>query len=541
MSRPIILSILAPLILLVGCTTPDALYCDDITPCTDPARPFCDVNGSFPASSGVGRTCIADPNGGGGDGGLPDAEPSACTASSQCGNVTPICVEEICTSCVPGSGGDSACTAKDSANPICGGDGQCHECTRSLNCSEPNFPICDLSTFTCQACDNHEQCGSGACEMETGRCIADADVIHVNVALGSDGPICGDAADAAACQHLAGDQGAFAKVQGTRRVVVMAPGNYVHDPVLVVDDLQVRIYGNGAQLLPAGFREGPAMDVSGGSNLQLYDLSLQEGNGGSTGAGVLCENSQITFNNVTVRENASAGVNASGCALEFHNSEILDNLREGMKIDGSDLVMSSTTVKNSSLLGLFAENSSLQIQRSQIVENEAGGMRMSNTDFILENSLIAKNGNKTVNPANFAGGIVVANGFNVSPQVIRHCTVVDNESPNILGAAGIDCGVAPSAVSCPSNIVVGNQKPSGSSSATIGCGLRYSNVTGIAIGQGNISVPPTFVSPGTGDYHLAAGSAGIDLGDPASPTTVDIDNQPRPTGGGFDMGADERP
>lgn len=39
----------------------DPLYCDDSTPCTDPARPFCDLTGEHPASGGIGKTCIPDP------------------------------------------------------------------------------------------------------------------------------------------------------------------------------------------------------------------------------------------------------------------------------------------------------------------------------------------------------------------------------------------------------------------------------------------------------------------------------------------------
>ena len=47
-------------------------------------RPFCDLNGEYPASENVPRTCIADPNGGDADGGTntePDAgqEPVACS------------------------------------------------------------------------------------------------------------------------------------------------------------------------------------------------------------------------------------------------------------------------------------------------------------------------------------------------------------------------------------------------------------------------------------------------------------------------------
>lgn len=539
-ARRFFLPVLACLLVLSACTKRDGLYCDDTTPCTDPARPFCDLNGSFPASSGVGRTCIADPNNLGQDAGLPDAQPIECTSSAQCGVAAPICTDELCAACVPGSSGDTECANKNSNLPNCGADGRCYECTRSFDCTNPAKPVCDPSSFSCKGCDDHEQCGSGVCDMGSGMCLAEADVIHVNVGVGSDGPICGDGPAAAACQHLDGDLGAFAKLQGSRRTIVMAPGNYIHAEVLEAFNKEATIYGNGAQVFPASFISGPAMEVRGSSNLVIHDLIFRNGNGGGTGMGISCLDSSIELHSVTIRDNDNAGVVAQNCALSFFDSEVLDNERQGLVIGASDLSFTASSVIGSSLLGIYAEDSSIEMQRSTLRNNSAGGLRMVETDFVIENSVIVQNGNKTINPSDFAGGIVVDNGFAVAPQIIRHCTVADNESPSILSGSGIDCGFGNNQVACISNIVVGNEKPSGSSEIGGNCNVRYSNVTGILLGEGNISVAPTFVGAVAGDYHLAAGSAGIDLADPASPTTVDIDNQSRPVGGRHDMGADER-
>jgi alpha-tubulin suppressor-like RCC1 family protein len=56
------LSILLVALALTSCKD-DPLYCDENTPCADPARPFCDLNGEYPASEGIKRTCIPDPFG----------------------------------------------------------------------------------------------------------------------------------------------------------------------------------------------------------------------------------------------------------------------------------------------------------------------------------------------------------------------------------------------------------------------------------------------------------------------------------------------
>jgi Tol biopolymer transport system component len=67
---------------LPGCKVTDPLYCDQDHPCTDPDRSFCDLDGTYPASDGVARTCIPEPSVGempdaGSDGGpgMPDSGP----------------------------------------------------------------------------------------------------------------------------------------------------------------------------------------------------------------------------------------------------------------------------------------------------------------------------------------------------------------------------------------------------------------------------------------------------------------------------------
>jgi alpha-tubulin suppressor-like RCC1 family protein len=64
---------LAALLVCSGCLKKDPLFCDENSPCTDPARPFCDLQGEYAASEGIKRTCIPDPFPDGGFGGEPDA------------------------------------------------------------------------------------------------------------------------------------------------------------------------------------------------------------------------------------------------------------------------------------------------------------------------------------------------------------------------------------------------------------------------------------------------------------------------------------
>lgn len=47
--------------LLTGCVTDNPNYCDNLRPCRDAEKPFCDTTGRYPASDGVNNVCIPDP------------------------------------------------------------------------------------------------------------------------------------------------------------------------------------------------------------------------------------------------------------------------------------------------------------------------------------------------------------------------------------------------------------------------------------------------------------------------------------------------
>ena len=75
MGRMIRLVMVVVLLSAGGCKVKDPLYCDESTPCTDPARPFCDLEAEHPASEGIKRTCIPDP--------FPDAGPDGVCSPNE--------------------------------------------------------------------------------------------------------------------------------------------------------------------------------------------------------------------------------------------------------------------------------------------------------------------------------------------------------------------------------------------------------------------------------------------------------------------------
>lgn len=529
--------------LLASCTRSDGLYCDEETPCTDPSRPFCDLSGAYPASSGVGRTCIADPNqpdvdGGGFD---PDAAPDAapmCLMSSECPASEPVCSSGSCAACVLGAQGDSECLARDAAEPVCGASGRCQECNRNDDCQDPLAPICDTDVGTCGACSANSECDSGACDLGAGSCVLAANIIYVDAALGSDGPSCGAQTGSAACRHLGEDEGALVKVEASRKIIVMAPGNYIEQ--VLISNQEVQIIGNGARQFPTNFAIGSGMSIINGASVSISDLRIQGGNGISEGSGVSCAGSNLTLQDVTLENNDSAGLSAIDCALDISASLVRANGQQGLRVaDGTALNLYTSVIENNGFQGVLATESILEILRTRVSKNLSGGLRINNSSFLLENNIIAQNGNASANPSSPAGGIAIQNAVSKTPQIIRHTTVADNSASIANDSAGVVCA-AQAPVSAISNIVVNNLRPGADPQFTDNCEFSFSNVGGTATGTGNISVPPIFVNPAAGDYHLAAGSPGIDLGSPSVPTAIDIDGDPRPVGGGRDMGADER-
>jgi hypothetical protein len=72
--------------------------------------------------------------------------------------------------------------------------------------------------------------------------------------------------------------------------------------------------------------------------------------------------------------------------------------------------------------------------------------------------------------------------------------------------------------------------------------LFYNNISDtvglVGGGEGNVLGAPVFVDPGNRDYHIAASSAARDVALDIGVTT-DYDQESRPQGAGFDIGADE--
>ncbi|RCK73791.1 MAG: Fibronectin type III domain protein [Anaerolineae bacterium] len=205
--------------------------------------------------------------------------------------------------------------------------------------------------------------------------------------------------------------------------------------------------------------------------------------------------------------------------------------------------------------------------------NEYGAMRVMNSEIVLLRNLITRNESYEVSalafwytdPLIMANNIVVDNqttaySFSVPAIEVKgssgeflHNTLARNRNfsgSNVGEAYGILVHQS-SNISLTNNIVVSHTVGiyvDGGSTANLEGTLWGSDAwangtdTGgggsINTGAVNLWKDPAFLDPNNGNYHLSLSSPAIDAG-VLTDLTSDIDGGVRPTGSGFDIGADE--
>ena len=144
----------------------------------------------------------------------------------------------------------------------------------------------------------------------------------------------------------------------------------------------------------------------------------------------------------------------------------------------------------------------------------------------ISDSLIARNGTPgfSVPAIHLANGTAGSNLGSLQVNITR-CTIAENE-----------VGIAEdhATLSIDSCLLQNNADDLSYVTAPT---ISYSNISDgdFAGTNGNISAPATFIDPVNGDYRLAFGSPGIDIGNPATPAgTLDIMGTARPVDGDLD-------
>jgi hypothetical protein len=233
---------------------------------------------------------------------------------------------------------------------------------------------------------------------------------------------------------------------------------------------------------------------------------------------------------------------------------IIEGITEAVAFAGGEdanSVLAGFTITGATR-GIFCQASSPTIRNCRIVENVEAGIKLGeNCNPTIVNCVIAGNGGDGIEMSAPRVGRVIPQNY----ATIAHCTIVGNRA----------CGIRGGAPLVVSSILYSNSSDGKSTQIKADTPtIRYCDVQGGSAGTHCIDAEPAFVRPGYwadptnpskpavvgdtkavwvgGDYHLKAGSPGIDTGDPAlaSPWGLfDIDGQPRPIGAAPDIGCDE--
>jgi hypothetical protein len=414
------------------------------------------------------------------------------TAAVGCGKV-----HATVDSSGPGSeAGGGACTTNDQCSaptPICDPGNGCVECLQNDQCSAAT-PTCDTGTHTCRACGADADCDSNVCDLQSGMCVAEANVLYVSPS-GADTANC---TKATPCSIVT----ANALADQTRNNVKLAAGSYsVH---LVMTNKTLVFYGVGATINGQG--TNPVFEAQNSAHLRVVGVSLSAATGQTV---IRCEG---TTNSVDLFRTT----------VDNNSSLLLANPCTAMTVTESTLRNTSATAFQIVIVG----PSVATFDRTHFVgaAGSAGLAGLSNATIHVVNSTFTKvgaaashgafsGGNYDVRFSTIVDGIVECSSQGAVGLTLDSSVVLNTRGDSSDTAVGI-----PSCTSVKNSIIFPMVQP---------------------VGATNLSADPQLKNIGADDYHLLVTSPALDHGDPNSTLGVDFDGTTRPQGAGRDSGAFE--
>jgi uncharacterized repeat protein (TIGR01451 family) len=268
------------------------------------------------------------------------------------------------------------------------------------------------------------------------------------------------------------------------------------------------IYGTDDMLVIGGRVErNVAVQENGGGLRNWYDMTL-------SGTQVL-SNTAGQRGGGLYQAGTSSSVHVIGGRFEANVATQLDG--GGLYVRGNMVLAAAWAVNNTA--------------------GECGGGLYVEGGADVVNSVLAANG------AHWGSGLYLKGSL--GQQTLRHLTIA---SPTV--GSGSAVFVAGGTVSITNTIIasytIGISQTGGVASEDYN--LFFGNTVSQTSSAGTLSagansldgLDPRFVDPIAGDYHVDPTSAAIDAGTNVG-VLWDIDGDPRPTGSGYDIGADERP
>ena len=322
---------------------------------------------------------------------------------------------------------------------------------------------------------------------------------------------------------------------------------------------------------------GGGVYCSGGS-ISIRDCLIADNDASETnGGGVFVNRGKPTIDDCVIARNCASG-DGGGVSVRDTNARIRGcTLRENSARDGAgvycdergDATISDALITLNAATraggGVCCWFSDPTVTKCVITENSAldgGGVYHFNSEATILNCTVSRNSG-----VQSAGGIYCRRG---SPRVINtvvsenvafgaagvycergtpvivNCTLVNNKGDNFGG--GVYASGESSHPTVTNCVVWRNAATSLDADFGASLTVTYSDIEGGWLGEGNIDSEPRFVDVDHDDYHLAADSPCIDVGDPAflpGPGETDVDGRMRVWDGDgdgistVDMGAHE--
>lgn len=462
---------------MCSCSTPNPLDCSDGL-CSDPAHPFCDVDGSFGPTT---NTCVA----------------VSCAPGE-----TAKCRGDVAIVCNTNGNDYDLVSCERGCDPMFG----CRQCTSNDECANPS-PVCDATSSSCRACNSDDECTSKVCD--NGSCLSETGILYA-------APNGTDTSSCTLAQPCTIDRVQMLALSGSVPPLVrLLPGVYaVGIDIAKATSAPVRIVATGATLSgqsPIHVSEGANVKIRSVTAIGSYEV-------------VLCGSTTSSLSKLSISDSLLRAGSTSAPVLDVGHAGANDGRCE-VTLSATDLDIGGSTGS-----GIFLSSNAVvladrvRMHGNAIFTVGAFGDRVAIrvTNSILDNVGFTWTTGDTGPP-----GSSIAMGFNTIH--------VDQIGLNCQSNSGSAYRVS----RYENNIVYGTNVVSAVEGTD--CMLSHNVLYPFTGAAGtNIVADPQLLDVANRDYHLKTTSPAIDAAVPTTlVATPDFEGTQRPQGTAPDIGAFE--
>jgi hypothetical protein len=369
----------------------------------------------------------------------------------------------------------------------------CTGCTGSSDCAGyPDAPVCDAVTGGCRACALDAECASEVCDVDTGRCVAERDVIYASPG-GSDTARCTHDQPCSVARAIV-----VAQADPAGPLVRLLPGTY--SAPITISSGKASLVGSGALLRPTS--APPALSVRGTAVVEVRGLESD--------VPLDCRGTGNMFPVLTLRESIIRGTTIVEHAIlhVFRSTLASSNFYSVTVFDDGILEADQSRFwGNPYTVHTLGRRIRVRITNSIL---EKGGLQLSEADSAVDRSEYY---------VSFSTFVLDRYQICLNPYDRHLVAVFEN---NIFYTPS---GQVP-------NVINGN-------ACTLTGNITFPQE--LSLGSTNLNQDPKFVNPQARDYRIQSGSPAVDAAVVSAGPALDHDfaGTPRPQGVRKDIGAFE--